>query len=218
MKSITASQGGPLSSALYRSTQGISEADLSGMVVIKEELPAELREFEQARDMTLDNETLAAQGFPGGTTEDIRASGRIAGYLGEFVASGEPYLLQPGSDVIAATVVHLFSDGGAVSSWMQERFLGEFRSFVGREIGGGEHLVSADTLHFDGFSDDAEGLRTTQTLNNGLVSSTIVDFRVGRLLGVAYVVSLGDEERVRLVSELGLALERRIVKVLLGTI
>ena len=207
-----------MASALYRSTQSTSEADLSSMVVVKEELPDEFGEFEVAREGSLDNEALAAEGFPGGTTEDIRAAGRITGYLGEFVCSTEPHLLQPGSDVVATTVVHLFSDGQAVSRWMKERFLGEFRKFVGREIGRGEHLVSAKRLHLEGFSDETVGLRTLQTLNNGLVSSTIVDFRVGRLLGVAYVVSLGDVERVGLALRLGLELERRIVKVLLGTI
>ena len=59
------------------------------------------------------------------------------------------------------------------------------------------------------------GLRTLQTSPTGLISSTIVDFRVGRLLGVAYLVTLGDVERKQLIGEMGMELERRIVRVLL---
>ena len=50
----------------------------------------------------------------------------------------------------------------------------------------------------------------------GLMSSTIVDFRVGRVLGVAIVGTVGDHGRLELAAELGLALEKRIVKVVLG--
>jgi hypothetical protein len=47
------------------------------------------------------------------------------------------------------------------------------------------------------------------------VSSTIIDFRVGRLLGVAYVATLGNSGRLELVERLAQALERRFVQVAL---
>ena len=50
-----------------------------------------------------------------------------------------------------------------------------------------------------------------------MVSSTVVDFRVGRLLGVAYVVSVGEAERKELAERLGQELERQMVRVVLGS-
>ena len=49
-----------------------------------------------------------------------------------------------------------------------------------------------------------------------LVSSPIIDFRVGRLLSVAFVATLGDHTRLELTTELGLALDKRMVKAILG--
>ena len=101
---------------------------------------------------------------------------------------------------------------------MKERFLGEFQRFAGKDLGDGQQLIRAEQIQFDGFADEAVGLRVLQTIPAGLVSSTIVDFRVGRLLGVAYLVALGDVERKELVTRIGMELERRTVKVLLGAI
>ena len=50
----------------------------------------------------------------------------------------------------------------------------------------------------------------------GLISSTVVDFRVGRILGVAFLGTVGDHQRLELATELGLALENRIVRIALG--
>ena len=202
---------------LGRATQGVSEEDLSNMVLDRQELPRELQEFQVGREGVLDNETMAAQGFPGSTTGETRATGRITGYLREFVDRVEPNVLQTGSNVVAATVVHLFREEEEVSRWMKEKFLGEFQRFVGQQLGNGQQLLSTDELQFDGFSDEVVGLRTFQTSHVGPVSSTIVDFRVGRLLGVAYLVSLGDVQRDQLVNEMGTQLEQKIVRVVLGS-
>ena len=51
---------------------------------------------------------------------------------------------------------------------------------------------------------------------SGLVSSTVIDFRVGRLLGVAFVATIGDHTRLELATQLGLALEKRMVSVILS--
>ena len=212
-----------MSEALYRATQDVSEEDLPDMVLAREELPDELRDFLPVREGVLDNETMAEHGFPGTTTEETRATGRITGYLREFASpnqtsgGGASGLLRAGSNVIAATVVHLFHDGQQVSRWMNGRFLGEFQRFVGRELEEGQQIISADPLQFEGFSDEAVGLRTLQTSQVGLISSTIVDFRVGRLLGVAYLVTLGDAERTQTASGLGLELERRMIRVVLSS-
>ena len=209
-----------MSESLYRASRNVQDADLSKMVLIKEDLPAEMAAFELARDGDLDNETMADHSFPGSTTEEIRTTGRISGYLSEFVNTDDRGLLSPpeaGHDLVAATVVHLFNDMEEVDSWMTNKFLGEFKAHVGRDLGRGQQLIRADELDFDGFADKSVGLHTLQTSDFGLVSSTVVDFRIGRLLGVAYLVTAGDVERQGQVKELGALLERRIVSTLLGS-
>ena len=52
---------------------------------------------------------------------------------------------------------------------------------------------------------------------DGLISSTVVDFRVGRLLGVAFIGAVGDHDRLDQVVQLGRTLEKRIVSVVLGS-
>ena len=60
------------------------------------------------------------------------------------------------------------------------------------------------------------GLKVLQGGSVGALSSTIIDFRVGRILGVAYVGTVGDQQRLELANKLALDLEKRIVQVVLG--
>ena len=194
-----------MSDALEAATRAIRGEDLPYMAIPAEELPGVLTGFQEWRHGELDNETMAA-------------TGRITGYLREFVTPLNAGLGLPELDLMAATVVHLFNDSDQVSRWMRDRFLGEFKSFVGKELGHDQKLISADEVTVDGFSDESVGLHTSQMTESGLISSTVVDFRVGRLLGVAYMVATGDVKRLEPVTEMGLALERRMVRVVLGSI
>jgi hypothetical protein len=188
------------------------------MVLSEEDLPEALRGFDLARDDVLDNETMAEQGLPGSTTGEIAATGRISGYLREFASPGDVTEFEAGSNLMAATVVHMFQDRSEVSRWMTDKFIGEFQRSVGKDLGTGQQLLSAEKLDFSGFAEETVGLRTLQTTPFGLVSSTIVDFSLGKLLGVAYVVALGDVERKELAHRMGVELERRMIKVMLGAI
>ena len=49
-----------------------------------------------------------------------------------------------------------------------------------------------------------------------MISSTVVDFRLGRLLGVAFVGTVGEHERSDLAMKIGQSLEKRMVAVVLG--
>jgi len=208
-----------MSEALNRATHTITEADLPQMVLGREDLPPELRQFLPLRAGILDNDTMAAQGFSGNSAESFQALGRISGYLQEFVAPApERGDVPPGYDLSAATVVHLFQDAQGVSRWIQEIFLQQFEEQVGKEIDAGHYLLTVQRLPFRGFSDETAGIRMVQSGTSGPVSSTVVDFRVGRLLGVAYVATFGNYERRALVERLGLALERRMVRVVLGAL
>ncbi|MGH8056320.1 MAG: hypothetical protein ACREOH_03665 [Candidatus Entotheonellia bacterium] len=208
-----------MSEALNRATRTITEAELPAMVLDHAGLPAELRELHPLREGVLDNATMAQQGFPGNTAESFRAIGRINGYLREFAARApEGGSIQIGYDLAAATVVHLFDDAQGVSRWMQEIFLDQFEANVDNEFQPGQHLLLVEQLQFRGFSDEVTGLRALQSGTLGPVSSTVVDFRVGRVLGVAYVATFGNCERRALVERLGLELERKIVRAVLGAL
>jgi hypothetical protein len=206
-----------MSEALNRATRSITEADLPRMVLELRELPAEFQGFHPTHDGILDNATMAEQGFSGSSAEHFAAIGRLTGYVQEFSAPlprGEPIAV--GQDLAVATVAHLFEDAGGVSRWMQEVFLGQFEANVGQEIHPGQHLLMTERLPFQGFADEVVGLRVLQSGPHGPVSSTVVDFRVGRLLGVAYIATYGNCERRAVVERLGHLLERKIVRVVLG--
>jgi hypothetical protein len=186
------------------------------MVLEQRDLPVALRNFLPMRNNLLDNGTMAQQGFPGSTAERFRALGRITGYLGEFAAPApEGNKIPVGYDLLAATVVHMFEDPEGVSRWIDEIFVGEFCAWVDQELHPGQRLLTVERLTTRGFADQAVGLRVLQSSEPGPVSSTIIDFRVGRLLGVAYVATLGNCERLELVEQLAHTLERRFVQVAL---
>ena len=116
-----------MSDALRRATRTITEADLSRMVLDRDELPPALRGFLPARTGILDNHTMAQQGFPGSSAERFRAVGRLTGYMQEFAApTPASEEIPAGYDVAATTVVHLFEDHQGVSRWIEEVFLGDF--------------------------------------------------------------------------------------------
>jgi hypothetical protein len=206
-----------MSEALNRATRSIREVDLPRMLLDLDELPPEFHGFYASRDEALDNATMAEQGFPGNSAESFAALGRITGYVQEFgapVPRGE--VIPVGYDLAVASVVHLFDDARGVSRWMQEIFLGQFEANAGQEIHSGQYLLMVERLSFEGFADEVAGLRVVQSGPQGPVSSTVVDFRVGRLLGVVYLASFGNCERRAVAERLGHALERKIVRVVLG--
>jgi hypothetical protein len=189
------------------------------MVLELRELPAEFQDFRPTHAGILDNATMAEQGFSGSSAEQFATIGRLTGYVQEFSAPlprGEPIAV--GQNLAVATVAHLFEEAAGVSRWMQEIFLGQFEANVGQEIHPGQHLLMAERLPFQGFSDEVVGLRVLQSGPQGPVSSTVVDFRVGRLLGVVYIAAFGNSQRQAVVERLGHMLERKIVQVVLGVL
>ena len=206
-----------MSEALYRATQMVQEADLARMVLDRNGLPPELSDFVSSSTGVLDNVTMAQQGFPDSSAERFRSVGRLTGYLQEFAAPAPEHKDIPtGYDLAAATVVHLFDDPQGVAHWIEEIFVGEFEAHVDQELQSGQRLLLTERLPFHGFADLVAGLRVLHSCPVGPVSSTVVDFRIGRLLGVGYVATLGNCERRDLVEELGHELERRMVHVVLG--
>ena len=201
----------PLWTATYR----VGEPDLEYMTLEATDLPDELRGYQLARSGQLDNSEMAENGFKGSTADRFRSAGRIGGFMREFVPTSDVSPVS-GVNFVGATVVHLFENPDQVSGWMSDIFVKDFEDNVGESVGSGQQLISVNRLDVEGFYDEAVGLHVLQGGPAGLLSSTVIDFRVGRLLGVAFVGAIGEHLRTTLASELALALEKRMVQVALG--
>ncbi|MCH7786424.1 MAG: hypothetical protein IIC22_02840 [Chloroflexi bacterium] len=200
---------------LTDATLKISEEDLKSMVLEKEQLPQEFKQFKPGREGPLDNTTMAEQGFPGSTEESFHDMGRITGYIREFTSPTANPPAQDGTDIMVATVVHLFDDAQVVSKWMTDVFVKQFEDNVGKSMPSGQELIAIEHVVVNGFYDEVVALKATQTKDGSTFSSTIIDFRLGRLLGVAFVVASGDVERTSLAEKVAVELERNIVKAVL---
>ncbi len=203
-------------SFLYRATESITEEDLAWMPLEQQDLPMEFRGFRSLRDGPLDNETMAKQSVLNRTADDLQRLGRITGHLKEFAASSSPEGIAPGSSLAVATVVHLFRDGESVSNWMVEVFRKEFEASVGDEVAPGYQVESAQSFEPKGLASETIGMEVMQRGPAGGASSTVIDFRVGRLLGVAYTITAGEPGDKSSVEEVAAALERKMVRVVLG--
>jgi len=202
-------------SPLERATYSISENSLPDMVLDKGDFPSNFRGHQMVRDGELDNDTLARNGFPGSTADRFFRAGRVTGSMREFGPTST-MLMEDGFDFMAASVVHLFDSQDSVHEWMHEIFLKDFESHVGESVGEGHQLVAATRVETNGFFDESVSLRVLQGGPSGLISSTVVDFRLGRLLGVAFVGTVGEHERSDLAMKIGQSLEKRMVAVVLG--
>ena len=185
------------------------------MILDKNEFPEDFQGHQVVRDGELDNERLATNGFPGSTAERFQQAGRVTGQMRELGPTSD-MSMSDGFDFMAASVVHLFDTPESVSTWMHDIFLKDFESHVGDSVGQGHQLVAATRLETSGFFDESVALRVLQGGPTGLISSTVVDFRLGRLLGVAFVGTIGDHGRPELTTQIGRALEKRMASIVLG--
>ena len=202
-------------SALTRATYRVTEDILLDMVLDKSEFPSDFQAHQVVREGELDNERLARNGFAGSTAQRFQEAGRVTGHMRELGPTSNMDMAD-GFDFMAASVVHLFDSPESVSSWMHEIFLKDFEDHVGDGVGQGHQLVAANRLETEGFFDESVALRVLQGGPTGLISSTVVDFRLGRLLGVAFVGTIGDHGRPEVTMQIGQALERRMASIVLG--
>jgi hypothetical protein len=208
----------PGGSALLDAVHSVLSNELQYMALNASQLPEALTSFEVLREAELDNETMAKHGFGEKTGADLAKLGRITGYVREFVVpQGAPTLREePAEIVMAATVVHLFESEEAVKRWIDESFVRDFRDNVGKESNEGQMLQGVEVLQIEGLHGYAAALLVVHEMPAAVLASTIIDFRMGNLLGVAYVVAKRDVTLLALAKELALALERQVVRVALG--
>ncbi|MCH2532226.1 MAG: hypothetical protein MK127_05395 [Dehalococcoidia bacterium] len=201
---------------LKRATDAVREEDLEHMLLDIDDLPSELTGFEIAREGILDNTTMADHGFPGQTVESIGARGRITGYVREF-APEELETALDGDLITVGTVIHLFETDNGPSEWIDDIFLKEFLGSVGNLNDNGHELIHAEQVELSGFYGKSASIFAVHEIPNGTLGSTIVDFSIGRLLGVTFVVTLGETQNLELAKDLALSLERQVVSVALGS-
>ena len=201
---------------LKRATDAVREEDLEHMLLDIDDLPSELTGFEIAREGILDNTTMADHGFPGQTVESIGARGRITGYVREF-APEELETALDGDLITVGTVIHLFETDNDPSQWIDDIFLKEFLGSVGNLNDNGHELIHAEQVELSGFYGKSASIFAVHEIPNGTLGSTIVDFSIGRLLGVTFVVTLGETQNLELAKDLALSLERQVVSVALGS-
>ena len=199
-----------MSTMLVQATYEIDESDLPYLALDVSDLPNAFSEFTRVREDNLDNARMAENGFEGASERRFREIGRINGFAREFW-SPDARMDLDGEDVMVGTVAHLFQSPEGVSRWISEVFLGDFANNVGAPAGDGQILVGIERFEPEGFFDEAAGVRARYDRYGHAISATIIDFRVGRILGVAYVATLGDYERIPEANELGMAMEQGIV-------
>ena len=203
--------------AVTRATYNLDPDDLERMLLSKAQLPPGSEGFQVVREGELSNEAMADLPLAGRSAADLRRLGRVTGFQREWLTTVAEDNLSDGADLALATVVHFMESPQAVSNWMEQVFLGEFKERVGQELGQGHRLLSVEELPLDTrFHHQAVGIRAVQEGPKGLVSSSVLDFRVGRLLGVVYVVTAGNKDRLGVAETLGKTLERHMITVALG--
>ena len=206
-----------MTNSIAQATYNITDQSLENMALDLNNLPDELSGFSPFRESVLDNKLMASHGFPGNTEDNYNAAGRMTGYLREFASPSAIPKREDGQNIVAATVIHLFENEDSAASWMTNVFVKQFKDNVGREVGEDQKLVAVEELEIEDFYDRAVGIRAVQDGVDGILSTTVIDFRIGRILGVSFVVTVGDHGRTELTTILGLELERNIVRELLTT-
>ncbi len=204
-----------MSTKLVQATFGIGESDLPRLALPENSLTGRYESYTQTREEELDNTKMAVHGFPGATEERFEEIGRVNGFVREFWSPSVDQNAD-GADVLVGSVAHLFNTPEGVYAWMHEVFLRDFFNNIGADAGEDQILVGADQFTPEGLFDEAVGLRASYNRQGHPITATIIDFRVGRILGVAYVATTGDHVRIDEATELALKMEESIVSVVLG--
>ena len=155
----------------------IGDRSLENMVLDIGNLPNELNGFTLLRESILDNKTIAIHGFPGNTEENYTNIGRVTGYLREFASPTAIPQHKDASDIVAATIVHLFKDDRCAKEWMTDMFVNQFEDNLGKEIGDGQKLVTVEHLEIDDFYEHSVGIGAVQDGEEGILSTTVIDFQ-----------------------------------------
>jgi len=203
-------------SYLYQAIESVTEDMLRSMVLDRQDMPQQYLDFELLREGILENSSMAERSLRQRSASDLRAIGRVTGFVLEFTNALDQDSYSPDTELMVGSAVHLFDHTDDVSRWMNEVFVGDFERAVPQKTGEGKEIALVVKFSPEGLTDDSVGLFVSQEQDHGLISTTIVDFRLGKLLGVTYMVTAGDVRRGAEVESLAQRLERKVVSVVLG--
>ena len=200
---------------VHRATERLGEADLPALVLGPSELPEELGPMAVEGENVLDNDDLIANLFPELSPHTLRHDlGRLSGYVRRFAAveAGPP---AEGAIVAVGATSHLYETPDNVARWVTEIFPGRFESKVGQSLAG-RFLHRCDRFSPRGLSDLTQGMEIMGEASGIMTTQVIIDFRVGRVLGVVFVHASGDVARRAQAEQLAKAQEAKIVRISLG--
>ena len=198
-----------------RLTPRVTLAALEYMPLEVKDLPFELRGYQMSRDEAVDNLQFSRYPFRDATAADLLRMGRQGGWLKECNTPPEVEIVD-GLILTAATSVHLFDRPSAVSRWIQEQFVSHTLAHIGQDESGGPRrmLQARELAKPAGLYDQAAALHLLQDSPLGPFSVNSINFRLGRLLGCAFLGVIGDHNEAFLANELAQALEKNMAQVL----
>jgi len=188
---------------------------LESMVLDLEEISIYLSGLRVVNEGILTNRQLAESGFHGDTESYFLNQGRKTGFMREFgIRNLEK--MSDGDDFVIGCVAHSFEDDRSVNDWMEQVFLKRFVDRIGELIGVNQKLLDVKEILSEHFFDHSLAVHLIEEGPEGEVSFTIIDFKIGTLLGVCFVGTKGRHSRMELCEQIGLALEQKMVTYLLG--
>ena len=188
---------------------------LESMVLNLDEISNFVPGLRMVNEGILTNRQLAESGFHGDTEDYFSNQGRKTGFMREFGINSRDKMYD-GDDFVVGCVAHSFDNDRNVNDWMEKVFLKRFIDRIGELIGINQKLVDVKEMLSEHFFDHSLAVNLIEEGPEGEVSFTIIDFKIGTLLGVCFVGTKGTYSRIELCEQIGLALEQKMVTSLLG--
>lgn len=190
-------------------------SNLESMVLTLDEISDCVKGLRVVNEGILTNRQLAESGFHGDTEDYFRNQGRKTGFMREFGIKNSNDMVD-GDDFVVGCVAHSFENDRNVNNWMEHVFLKRFMDRIGELIGINQKLLDVKEMLSEHFFDHSLAVNLIQEGPGGEISFTIIDFKIGSLLGVCFVGTKGVHSRMELCERIGLALEQKMVTSLLA--
>jgi hypothetical protein len=134
----------------------------------------------------------------------------------EFATNRNAGHLNLGTDIAVATLVDLFDSGEAITHWMTQVFISDMEKSVGKYVELDQEMLSAVRCKPEGLADESAEMHVFHKPSPWEISSTAVDFCVGRLLGVVFCITFATVQCRNETRHVAKNVENKILKAVLG--